>query len=105
MYAVPPPPQFSRQTVRSEIEEATGQPLSMSDPLPDSLIAAAEASGLSPAELRLWIYQPKAHWSAAALTSWANAQRLSSYAIPCHECGDMIDDATAHLCAASEAEA
>src|SRR4051812_24364277 len=52
-----------RAAVRGAIEEASGQALSVDDPLPDTLIAAAQAIGIRPRQLRLWIYdEPKPEW-------------------------------------------
>jgi hypothetical protein len=70
--------EFSRAGVRGSIEEACGQGLSVDDPLPDTLIAQAQALGLSPIELRLWIYEPcheGGEWSADSLARWARSQR------------------------------
>jgi len=63
---------WDRAAVLAAIEEAAGEGLAVNDPLPDSLIAQAQALGLAPWELRMWIYeQPKGDWSMAALGAWA----------------------------------
>lgn len=63
---------FCREQIRAWIEEATGEGLSVDDPLPDTLAATAEALGMHPAELRLWVYdQPKPAWTSTALANWA----------------------------------
>ena len=66
--------EFSRAAVLGAIEDATGRALSASDPLPDTLIAAAGALGLVPGELKLFIYDgPRDEWSIQALAVWARA--------------------------------
>lgn len=63
---------WDRAAVLAAIEEAAGEGLAVNDPLPDSLIAEAQALALEPWELRMWIYeQPKDEWSMAALGAWA----------------------------------
>lgn len=77
---------FDREQVRAWIEDATGVGLSVGDALPDTLIATAEALGLTPRELRLWIFDHSrvtptgeaataevstATWTGAALAKWA----------------------------------
>lgn len=64
---------FTRENVTGAIEEATGVALSANDPLPDSLIANAQALGLSPDALRLYIYDEPARddWSMQAMAHWA----------------------------------
>jgi hypothetical protein len=79
---VNPPPtwprNYDRSAVLASIEDATGTSLSANDPLPDSLIANAQALGLIPAELRMWIHdEPKrGDWSLAALRAWAAKYEL-----------------------------
>jgi hypothetical protein len=72
---MPWPNTWDRETVRGEIEEAAGHGLSVDDPLPDTLIAAAQEIGLQPAELRVWIFDgaPKlrSEWNAQNLRTWA----------------------------------
>ncbi len=65
--------EFDRLAVTGAIEEATGLALHANDPLPDTLIANAQAIGLHPGALRLWIYDdPKREdWSASAMSAWA----------------------------------
>ena len=60
---------WDRAAVLAAIEEATGEDLAVSDPLPDSLIAQAQALGLAPVELRLWIYDDphREEWTMEAL--------------------------------------
>jgi hypothetical protein len=64
---------FERGAVLGALEEASGGAMHVDDALPDTLIAAAEALGVLPIELRVWIYdQPKlAGFSPAQLASWA----------------------------------
>lgn len=70
---------FDRDKVRGWIEEAFDVALSLSDSSPDTLIAQAQAAGLEPAHLRLWIYdQPKIDWSPGALAAWAAANNLGT---------------------------
>jgi hypothetical protein len=72
--------EFNRQAILAAIEEAAGTPLASSDTLPDTLIATAQALGLTPVDLRLWIYdEPKrADWSAGSLTAWARRFHLTT---------------------------
>ena len=74
------PANYDRAAVLASIEDATGQALSANDPLPDSLIANAQALGLIPAELRMWIHdEPKrGDWSLAALRQWAARYELGN---------------------------
>jgi hypothetical protein len=71
-------PDFTRESVTGELEEATGVALSAIDPLPDSLIANAQTLGLSPGALRLYIYDEPARddWSLEAMAHWAARFRL-----------------------------
>jgi hypothetical protein len=71
-------PDFTRESVTGEIEEATGAALSANDPLPDSLIANAQALGLSPGALRLFIFDEPARddWSLSSMAHWAATYRL-----------------------------
>jgi hypothetical protein len=77
---------FDREQIRAWIEESTGAGLSVDDALPDTLAVTAEALGLEPAELRLWIFdhrlidpngevvgsaRPATEWTTAALVKWA----------------------------------
>lgn len=66
----------SREEVRGLIEAAIGQALALSDPLPDTLIADAQALGMFPFELRFFAKDLPArtnveHWSTETLTKWA----------------------------------
>jgi len=69
---------FDRIDVIAALESATGQALPANDPLPDSLIANAEALGLLPMHLRMFIYdEPKREdWSHDAMARWAAAQEF-----------------------------
>jgi hypothetical protein len=64
---------WDRLAIMYAIEESAGVPLSATDPLPDTLIACAQALGLAPAELRMWMYDahPRDDWSTASLARWA----------------------------------
>jgi hypothetical protein len=65
---------WDRARVRQQIEEASGQPLSVDDSLPDSFIAQAQALGMQPHELQMWIYDGAAadrDWTQAALANFA----------------------------------
>ena len=70
---------FDRIDVIAAIEAATGSPLAAHDPLPDSLIANAQALGLLPMHLRMFIYDDPARedWSHEAMARWAEAQRFT----------------------------
>ncbi len=81
-----PPPSwprnYDRGAVLASIEDATGTSLSANDPLPDSLIANAQALGLIPAELRMWIHDEptRRDWSLGALRAWAARYELGNAA-------------------------
>ena len=81
-----PPPSwpktYDRAAVLASIEDATGTALSANDPLPDSLIANAQALGLIPAELRMWIHDEphRGDWSLGALREWAARYELGTAA-------------------------
>ena len=65
-----------RAAVRGAIEEASGEAISVTDALPDELIAAAELEGISLNLLKVWIYavkQPARRRSAAQFVRWARA--------------------------------
>jgi hypothetical protein len=62
---------WDRGHVLQQIEEATGQALSAGDSLPDSLIAAAQALGLAPHELGMWIYESGHTYRTSQLAAWA----------------------------------
>lgn len=66
---------FDREQIRNWISEATGEGLSVSDALPDSLAATAEVLGLDPCELRLWIFEHSI-MSTRALVQWARRHDL-----------------------------
>lgn len=89
------PSEFSREHIRAWIEEATGGGLSVDDPLPDTLAATAQALGLMPFQLRIWIWeQPKPEWSGAALERWARARGFAL----CAHCGTPVTDPQEHQC-------
>ena len=70
---------YDREQVRAWIEGATGEGLSVSDPLPDSLVATAEALGLESAELLVWVFDhagSAAEWTTASLVAWARLHHL-----------------------------
>jgi hypothetical protein len=69
---------FYREEVLAALEEASGAALDPNDPLPDSLIANAEALGLLPAELRLFIFDEprRADWDMNELGKWARRYGL-----------------------------
>jgi|HubBroStandDraft_2_1064218.scaffolds.fasta_scaffold24305_4 hypothetical protein len=79
-----PPPRaqwwrvFDREAVRAQLEDATATGLPVGDPLPDSLIAQAQALGLLPAELRMFLLDlpPRTDFSSEALTQWARLYGL-----------------------------
>lgn len=67
-----PPGEPLRGAVRAAIEEASREPLSVLDPLPDELIAAAQIEGIPLSSLYLWIHyadHPEG-WSAPAFVRW-----------------------------------
>lgn len=47
---------FSRAEVRGWIEDAAHTALSLADASADTLVADAQARGMTPGELRAWIY-------------------------------------------------
>lgn len=71
------PNYWDRGHVHGSIAEATRCVLRADDPLPDLLIERAQAIGITPHDLRSWIYEelPHDHLRYAllleALTSWA----------------------------------
>jgi hypothetical protein len=67
----PPLKTWDRAHVLQQIEEASGQSLSAGDSLPDSLIATAQALGLQPHELGVWIYDSPHNWQPGELATWA----------------------------------
>jgi hypothetical protein len=72
---------FDRIDVLAAIEYAAGAALDPNDPLPDTLIANAQALGLMPAELRLWIYDDphRREWTMEALAQWAERFGLGKF--------------------------
>lgn len=97
------PSDFSREDIRTWIEEATGGGLSVDDPLPDTLAATAQALSLMPFQLRIWVWeQPKPEWSGPALERWARAKGFAL----CGHCGVPVSDPQEHQCPpAAEREA
>jgi hypothetical protein len=74
----PPLVSWDRGHVLQQIEEASGQALSAGDSLPDSLIATAQALGLQPHELGVWIYDTPHSWQPGELATWARRNGFSS---------------------------
>lgn len=69
---MPWPSDWDRAGVLGAIEEASGVSLSVEDTLPDTLIAVAQAEGLEPVDLRLWIHDlPRHPWTSEHLRAWA----------------------------------
>lgn len=67
----PWPKTFDREQVRSWLEEAMGEGLSVSDALPETLIATAEALALDPVALKIFVYDRARRPDADALRAWA----------------------------------
>jgi hypothetical protein len=67
------PKAFDREQIRNWIEDVTQEGLSVDDSFPDTLIACAQALGLTPVALKLWVYdQPKTcGFDARSLGIWA----------------------------------
>ncbi len=79
------PATFERGAVMAWIEDSSGQALSSDATLPDTLIVTAQALGLAPHELRMWIYDwPRPDWEharlAEALTAWAQRHGFATAA-------------------------
>jgi hypothetical protein len=72
---------FHRFDVLAAVEDASGEALPVNDPLPDTLIANAQALGLIPCELRLWIYDEphRRDWTARSLEAWAERYKLGRF--------------------------
>ena len=64
---------FDREQVRNWLQDASGVDLGVEDSLPDDLAATAQALGLTPQELRLWIFEEDHVWTPAHLATWARA--------------------------------
>jgi hypothetical protein len=63
---------FDRERVRGWLEDSLNRTFGISDSSADTLIAQAESLGLTPEQLRLWIYdQVKVDWTPGALARWA----------------------------------
>jgi hypothetical protein len=62
---------WDRAHVLQQIEEASGRSLSAGDSLPDSLIATAQAIGLQPHELGVWLYETGHDYGTGQLCAWA----------------------------------
>jgi hypothetical protein len=73
---------WNREQVRAQIEEATGEALSVDDSQPDTYIATAQELGMQPCDLMLWIYESPKVWNAASLTAWANRYGFTRGAAP-----------------------
>jgi hypothetical protein len=71
---------LDRQAILAAIEEAAGAGLAPTDPLPDTLIASAQALGLEPVDLRMWIFDDphRRDWTVESLTLWARRFHLGS---------------------------
>jgi hypothetical protein len=71
---------WDRQAILAAIEEAAGAGLAPTDPLPDTLIASAQALGLAPVDLRMWIFDDphRKDWTVESLTLWARRFHLGS---------------------------
>lgn len=65
---------FDRETVRHWLEESSGEVFPREDASADSLCHVAGALGLTPDELRAWIYQTS-DWSPRALVAWVAVER------------------------------
>lgn len=72
------PKDFDREQIRCWLEAASGTGLSVADALPDDLAATAQALGVTPAELRMWIFDEPAHeWTPAVLKAWARIHQFN----------------------------
>lgn len=74
-----------RGQILGALEEAIGRALPAQDPLPDTLIAKAQALGMLPHELRSWIYDSSARpdWQVASLVRFAERYHFArSYETP-----------------------
>ena len=80
---------LDRENVRGWIVDALEIGFGLSDTTPDTLVTRAQQLGLTPAELRSWIYEmPKFDWTPEALEEWSlrrglpGLQRAAPPAIP-----------------------
>ncbi len=92
----------TRSLVRGALEEATGQALSLLDPSPDTLMTEAQALGIPPARLLVWIRSHSSDskpetWTAAALKAWREPEKAPS----CERCGASVEDPDSHECEAA----
>ncbi len=72
------PAEFEREAIRNWLQDSSGVGLSVSDSLPDDLAATAQALGMTPAELRMYIFdEPRHEWTPAGLTAWARRNRCN----------------------------
>ena len=107
---------FDRERVRGWIEEALSIGLGLNDSSADTLVAQAQQLGLTPDQLRLWIYdQPKLNWEVGALAAWAKREGFSDpeglhRAVPpqlpasiCGHCGAEVGEPDKHVCQKPEA--
>jgi hypothetical protein len=69
---------FDREAIRNWLQDASSVGLNVEDSLPDDLAATAQAFRLSPAELRLWIFEEDRQWTPARLTAWARGMGFSA---------------------------
>ena len=73
---------WDRAHVLQQIEEASGQALSAGDSLPDSLIASAQALGLAPWELGVWLYETGHEYRPGQLSAWAKRNGFGHVEVP-----------------------
>jgi hypothetical protein len=73
---------WDREQVRAQIEEATGEPLSVDDSQPDSYVATAQELGMRPHDLTLWIYEHPKVWNTQSLIQWAKHYGFASKTAP-----------------------
>jgi hypothetical protein len=93
-----PPNNWDRATFHAQLEEATGEALRVDDPLADSLIAQAQAIGMQPIDLSVWIYdsprmRPR---TPAELAGWAHRHGFG--VARCGHCGGPVADPERHQC-------
>jgi hypothetical protein len=80
-------PAFDRELVRGWITDALEIGFGLSDTTPDTLVTRAQQLGLTPEQLRQWIYDlpPKTDWTPGALEEWWRQQlRRQSNEVPSH---------------------
>lgn len=71
---------FDRLAILACIEDVSGQPMDPNDPLPDTLVANAEALGLLPVHLRMWIFDEprRTEFTLESLRDFARLHRLGN---------------------------